>query len=112
MKNAMLLILCTLVTTHSFSQSLWLEDWDQNRFGTWTITGTPGVWEIGTPTTGPNAAYSGDSVAGTVLNASYPNNTSASLISPSFVVPPASSNPRLRFWHWFETYEPADNGKV
>ena len=59
-----------------------------------------GTWEIGKPTSGPNAAHTGTNCAGTVLAGNYPNNVDSRLISPSFTVP-NSNSPALRFWHWY-----------
>ena len=60
-----------------------------------------GIWEIGQPTSGPGAAHTGTNCAATVLNGNYPDDRSARLVSPSFVVPTADENPRLRFWSWY-----------
>src|SRR6185436_16143437 len=70
-----------------------------------------GVWEVGIPVTGPNAAHSGDRCAATVLDANYPDNVSSRLISPEFVVPGVDQNPRLKFWHWF-AFNAGDTGRV
>ena len=65
-----------------------------------------GMWQLGVPTAGPSAAYSGDSCVGTVLGGNYPEppyrggSQTSRLISPPFVVPP--NNPRLRFFHWYD----------
>ena len=58
-----------------------------------------GTWEIGKPTSGPNAAHSGTNCAATILTGNYANNVDSRLISPPFAVP-ASNSPSLRFWHW------------
>lgn len=51
-----------------------------------------GVWDI--------RSFSGEnSGIGTSATSESP---SSKFISPSFVVPDASQNPRLRFWHWFD----------
>ncbi len=60
-----------------------------------------GIWEVGQPTSGPGSAYSGVSCAATVLAGNYPEDRSSRFVSPSFVVPAVSENPRLRFWHWW-----------
>ncbi len=60
-----------------------------------------GTWEVGEPTSGPGSAYSGQNCVATVLGGNYHNNVSSRLISPSFVVPSAIENPRLRFWQWY-----------
>ena len=70
-----------------------------------------GTWEVGTPPSGPGGAHSGTKCAATVLAGNYADDTSSRLISPSFVVPPANQNPRLRFWHWF-SFSCNDYGEV
>jgi hypothetical protein len=70
-----------------------------------------GIWTVGTPSIGAIQAYAGTNCAGTVLSRLYPPNADSRLISPEFVVPAATDNPRLRFWHWFGIY-PGDFGQV
>jgi hypothetical protein len=67
-----------------------------------------GVWQIGSPTVGPvtNAlgcrTYSGCKAATTGLTTNYPSHTDSRFIRiASFVVPPATNYPRLRFSQWF-----------
>ncbi|HTE90942.1 MAG TPA: hypothetical protein VK639_18435, partial [Terriglobales bacterium] len=66
----------------------------------WSVDG--GTWELGVPISGPNLAHSPSRCAATVLAGDYAPNADSRLISPSFTVPAASANPRLRFWQWFE----------
>src|SRR5437667_382393 len=77
----------------------------------WTWDGV--VWQIGVPTAanGP-APHAGSRVAGTVLNGSYPDNVNAYLISPWFLVPAQSQQPRLRFWSWHDTASANDYGQL
>jgi bacillopeptidase F (M6 metalloprotease family) len=72
-----------------------------------------GVWEVGAPTAGPSACYSGTQCAGTVLGGTYPGNTDSSLISPSFWLDTVAGGEELhlRFWHWF-SYGSGDYGQV
>lgn len=58
-----------------------------------------GTWEIGKPTSGPNAAHTGTNCAATVLAGNYRLNVDSRLTSPSFAVP--TNGPVLRFWHWY-----------
>jgi hypothetical protein len=85
------------------------EDWE-GGLGQWSTT--RGYWQVGTPTNGPSAAYAGEACAGTVLGANYLQYADSRLVSPPFQVPPAEENPRLRFWHWFQTYNSGDFGEV
>jgi hypothetical protein len=59
-----------------------------------------GVWQIGTPNVGPGGAHSGTNVLCTGLNG-HGGNVGSTVAGPSFVVPAASENPRLRFWHFY-----------
>jgi hypothetical protein len=84
------------------------EDWE-NGIGDWASE--RGTWEVGTPSSGPGAAYKGEHCAATVLNGNYAATVESRLISPKFVVPSLSENPRLRFWHWY-SFSYSDFAKV
>lgn len=81
----------------------------ENGLGNWTID--HGTWQLGIPTAGPRLAHSGTNVVGTLLDRNYSPGLDSRLISPEFVVPLASENPRLRFWHWFSVW-PGDIARV
>ncbi|MGD9159533.1 MAG: PASTA domain-containing protein, partial [Desulfobacteraceae bacterium] len=70
----------------------------------WQISN--GVWEVGTPTSGPGNAFTGTQCAGTVLGGNYPNNTYSRLISPIVILPIVSGDEEihLRFWQYFSIY--------
>jgi len=85
-----------------------LENWEAG-LGDWYAD--KGTWQVGKPTTGPQSAYSGQNCAATVLEGNYWEPLDTRLISPRFVVPRASSHPRLRFWHWF-SFGGDDYGQV
>jgi len=90
--------------------TLWYEDWEGNWTTDWHVDA--GTWEVGIPTSGPNGAYSGQNCAATVLDGNYSEPVDTRLIRHTqFVVPPASENPRLRFWYWF-SFGAADYGQV
>src|SRR6185436_21184467 len=55
---------------------------------------------------GPGKAHSPTRVAATVLAGNYATGADSRLISPPFVVPATSQNPRLRFWHWYDFVSP------
>jgi len=108
------LILCGIVivsfTNTGLSQTVWSEDWEGNWVVDWHVDN--GTWEVGTPTSGPDSAFNGQNCAATVLAGNYSEPVDSRLIRhTSFVVPPASENPRLRFWYWF-SFSAADNGEV
>jgi hypothetical protein len=98
-----------LFQSNSLAQVL-SENWESPTWYTkWMITA--GTWEVGVPTSGPNAAHGGANCAATVLAGNYAEGVDSRLISPSFTVPSANQNPRLRFWHWF-SFNSDDYGKV
>ncbi len=82
----------------------------EGGLGSWWVDN--GIWEVGTPTSGPNGAYSGSDAAGTVLDGNYPN-TDSRLISPSILLPTIGTGDEihLRFWHWF-SFGSYDAGRV
>jgi len=72
-----------------------------------TVTG---AWEWGVPTSGPGSAHSGTRLLATVLSGNYANNANWRLTSISFTA--YSSNPQLRFWHWYHIEIIWDGGNV
>jgi len=77
--------------------------WDPDR----------GVWDFGEPTN-PAAPkpIEGRRCASVGLRSNYPANVNSAIIRhASFVVPPASQNPRIRFSHWYSIYL-GDYGQV
>jgi Putative Ig domain len=76
----------------------------------WQIT--QGNWRIGPPQTGPTNAFAGTNCAFVGLNGSYPSGVNSSFVSPMLTLPPATDQPRLRFWHWFRIYPDGDYGQV
>jgi len=62
-----------------------------------------GVWDIGTPTSGPDECYSGNNCAATILDGNYPAGTSSRLVSPTIQLPEIVGNNEihLQFRHWF-----------
>ena len=82
---------------------LWQEDWEGNWFQDWFVEA--GTWEVGEPTSGPNSAFASLKCAATVLDGDYDEPVDSRLIRfTSFVVPSATENPRLRFWHWYSIF--------
>jgi bacillopeptidase F (M6 metalloprotease family) len=100
-----------LLMHNGYSQTGFSEDWESPDWNTkWTVSSS--AWEVGIPTSGPNAAHGGTKCAATVLAGNYASGVDSRLISPIFAVPAANQNPRLRFWHWFSTQSGPDYGKV
>ena len=79
---------------------VFFEDFEGSGVNDWHAS--HGTWEVGTPTSGPESAYSGDQCAATILDGDYVETVDSRLIrNASFIVPPTSENPRLRFQHWY-----------
>jgi hypothetical protein len=72
-----------------------------------------GVWEVGTPTAGPDGPHGGSQCAGTNLDGDYPPSIDSRLISPPVTLPEVSGDEEihLRFWQWF-SYGTGDRGYV
>lgn len=68
------------------------------NFDDWAVD--TGTWEIGKPTSGPNAAHSGTNCAGTVLAGNYGWNMDTRLISPPISIP-ASGASILHYAQWY-----------
>ncbi len=75
----------------------------EDGWGNWYASN--GVWEVGTPTSGPGEAHSGGNLAATIL-AGNTTETDSYLVSPSIVLPAIGTGEEihLRFWHWFYFY--------
>jgi len=74
-----------------------------------------GIWEVGTPTAGPGAAYADQNCVGTILSGDYPWGPDSRLVSPQMVLPEVSPGEEvlLRFRQWW-SYEDgwSDRGYV
>lgn len=75
----------------------------------WTSFGTK-KWEVGNPTVGPMAAYSGEKVFATNLKGTYEGKSNMSLKLPPIDLP--EGNTYLQFKHWFELEKNYDFGHV
>jgi hypothetical protein len=102
---------------------LWSETFaDGNGNSRWSADA--GVWQIGSPTIGPETnsagyrtypATNGPYCATTGLTVNYPAGMNSRLIRiATFIVPAANNFPRLRFWHWysFASFNNSDYGVV
>ena len=114
--SAILLVIfiTTFLLNTALSQTidtLWIEDWENPNWpNDWHVSA--GTWEVGNPTSGPNSAHSPGNCAATVLDGNYSEPVDSRLIRHiSFIVPPSSENPRLRFWHWY-SFSSGDFGEV
>ena len=72
-----------------------------------------GVWQVGTPSSGPESCYEGEQCAGTVLDGNYPSFTDSLLVSATLQLEDVyeSEEIHLRFWNWF-SYSSYDSGQV
>lgn len=78
----------------------------------WSTGGTPeGLWERGTPTSGPGAAHSGANVWATNLEGNYPNNANAWLMTPAIDLTD-HDHALLKFAHWYSLERNWDFGRV
>ncbi|HWI61771.1 MAG TPA: S8 family serine peptidase, partial [Symbiobacteriaceae bacterium] len=77
----------------------------------WIHGGDNDVWQIGVPTSGPNAAHSGTKVAATNLAGNYPDGSESYLMSPPIDLSGSSKN-AMSFWHWHELETGFDIGYV
>ncbi len=81
----------------------YLEDFEGSIVG-WSTGGEPAdLWQIGEPTSGPGAAYSGQRVAATNLDGEYTSNAQAFLITPPIDLRDGAAALRFRHWYNMET---------
>jgi len=78
---------------------------DATAYGTGT-----NCWEWGAPTSGPDAAYSGQYLWATNLDGDYPDYSYCYLQSPEISLPSSAElQINLTFWHWYD-FEPHYDG--
>jgi len=70
-----------------------------------------GAWEWGTPSSGPNIAYSGTKTWATNLSGNYSDYANGFLDSPLIDLGSGTS-PWLSFYHWYEIESDYDGGNV
>ncbi len=88
------------------------ETWE-NGIGDWYVTN--GTWEVGTPTNGPGAAFAGNQCLATRLDVDYWGRAYSRIVSPSYMIPPITQKPRMRFESWYifnEHNGDSDHGRV
>jgi len=83
-----------------------VEDFESDDGG---YVGT-GLWQWGSPTSGPGNAHSGVNVWATNLSGDYEANANYTLDSPEIAI--GSDEPTLTFWHWYDTEASFDGGNV
>ncbi|TDL30839.1 DUF3823 domain-containing protein [Jeotgalibacillus sp. S-D1] len=77
----------------------------------WGIIGPAQAWEWGTPSSGPESAFSGEKVMGTNLAGDYANDLYESLETPPFAIP-EDGNAYLQFKQWYNIENGWDFGYV
>ncbi len=72
-KNVYLTIVFAIFSLISVNANTEATLWSEDFEGDWTANwyADAGTWEVGAPTSGPNAAHSGDNCAATVLGGNY-----------------------------------------
>jgi hypothetical protein len=73
-----------------------------------------GLWQLGTPTSGPDSAYSGSNCMATILGGNYPFRPDSRLISPvvDLGITAGDEEIVLRFWQHFNWAPSSDKGLV
>ncbi|MBZ2175131.1 S8 family serine peptidase [Schnuerera sp. xch1] len=74
---------------------------DNGEFVTGVTEGTANDWEWGIPTSGPNAAASGEKLWATNLDGDYTGNNNSYIESPAIEIP-EDNDVVLTFTHWYD----------
>lgn len=109
---AVLLLFGGLYPVHAGDLVVYQYDFEAG-YGTYTVDN--GVWEVGTPTSGPTACHRGSQCADTVLGGNYPIATDSRLydfIGIQLPIVGAGEGVLLRYWQWFAFADTSDSGKV
>ena len=77
---------------------IYFEDFESGAAG-WTHGGEQDQWQLGSPQSGPNSAYSGNSCWATNLSGNYENDSDCWLLSPVIDLDNLSCA-ELSFWLW------------
>jgi len=85
------------------AQTLFGTDFENDNGGlvTGVTSGTANPWQWGVPTSGPNAAYSGEKLWATNLSGTYAHNTNAYIETPAITIPEDKEG-ILTFNHWVD----------
>ena len=84
-----------------------LSSWDFEGSGGGLIA--TGDWEWGEPESGPENAYSGSKLWGTVLDDDYSDDTESQLITPPVAIPDSAYRPRLTLANWYSMEAPGSD---
>ncbi|TFJ92801.1 S8 family peptidase [Lentibacillus salicampi] len=80
------------------------EDFENDPTG-WTSFGENNSWELGTPTSGPENAASGENVYATNLDGEYGSDMNATLVMPPIDMPEGNTYLQFNQWHDMEIYD-------
>jgi len=80
------------------------EDFENNPEG-WTSFGENNSWALGTPTSGPENAASGENVYATNLDGDYDSDMNATLVMPPIDMPDEDVYLQFNQWHNLEKYD-------
>jgi len=98
--TCILLCLLFLVAACGLHADVLFQEDFESGLGEWTIDN--GVWQVGTPTAGPESAHGGANCATTGLTGNYSSGPSSRLISPEItLLATAGQEIWLRYWAWF-----------
>ncbi|MCK5832975.1 T9SS type A sorting domain-containing protein [bacterium] len=86
-----------------------ISEWDFEA-GAGSLAAT-GDWQWGAPTSGPEAAFSGDFLWATKIADDYTNNTLSELLLPDVAIPSSSYKPRFSLKHWY-SFEAPSGGDI
>ncbi len=79
----------------------------ENDNGGWTGAG---VWEWGTPTSGPGSAFDGTNVWATALGGNYPDDADDALMTGYYTIDQPFAS--ISFYHWHEFESGYDGGNL
>ncbi|MEC5423886.1 S8 family serine peptidase [Virgibacillus sp. C22-A2] len=79
----------------------YFEDFETEPEG-WTVVGDNPSWEWGIPTSGPNAAASGENVYATNLSGNYIDGMREMLVMPAISLPDEPASLHFKQWYSFE----------
>lgn len=88
----------------------YFQDFESNPVG-WFSYGAENSWQWGTPTSGPNSAYSGEKVYATNLSGTYASRANMTLVMPPIDLP-AEGPTYLQYMNWYNLERNWDFGHV
>src|SRR5699024_4436180 len=93
-----------VIDVRAGSSTGYSEDFENNPAG-WISFGENNSWELGTPTSGPENASSGENVYATNLDGEYDSDMNATLVMPPIDMPEGEAYLQFEQWHNLEKYD-------